>query len=55
MSVAYPRDKIRAEAAFIAYHFHWSLLEILELTHRERVAWVGSISTINKRILESEK
>ena len=55
MSVAYPREKIRQEAAFIAYHFHWSLLEILELTHRERIAWVGQISNINKKILESEQ
>ena len=53
--MAYPRDKIRAEAAFIAYHLHWSLAEIFELTHRERVAWVGQVSSINKRILESDK
>ena len=55
MSVAYPREKIRAEAAFIAYHLHWSLAEILDLPHRERVEWVGRVSAINKRILEAEK
>ena len=55
MSVAYPLDKIRSEAAFIGYHMHWSLSEILELSHRERVAWVGQVSNINKRVLESEQ
>lgn len=53
--MAYPRDKIRAEAAFIAYHFHWSLPDILDLTHRERIAWVGQISQINQRVMEAEK
>lgn len=52
--MAYPVDKIRSEAAFIAYHMHWSLSDILELPHRERVTWVGQISQINKKILESE-
>ncbi len=55
MSLAYPLDKVRSEVAFIAYHLHWSLGELLELSHRERVAWVGHVSAINKRILESEK
>lgn len=55
MTLAYPLDKVRSEIAFIAYHLHWSFVELLELTHRERVAWVGQVSAINKRILETEK
>ena len=55
MSLASPLDKLRAEVTFVAYHLHWSLAELLELPHRERVAWVGQVSAINKRILESEK
>ena len=54
MSVTYPLAKIREEAAFIAYHLHWSLEDILALPHRERVAWVGQVSAINKKVLESE-
>ncbi|MCB9765021.1 MAG: hypothetical protein H6739_34930 [Alphaproteobacteria bacterium] len=53
--MTYPLDKLRAEVAFIAYHLHWSLAEILELPHRERVQWVGQVSNINKAILESER
>ncbi len=54
MTVTYPLDKLRAEVTFIAYHLHWSLAEILDLPHRERVRWVGHVSSINKKILESE-
>ncbi len=55
MTVAYPLDKLRAEVAFIGYHMHWALSEILSLPHRERVAWVGQVSAINRRILESQQ
>lgn len=55
MTVAYPLDKLRAEVTFIAYHLHWSLAEILDLPHRDRVAWVGQVSAINKKILESSQ
>ncbi len=55
MTIAYPVDKLRDEVVFIAYHLHWGLSEILDLPHRERVAWVGRVSAINKKILESER
>jgi hypothetical protein len=55
VTVAYPLQRVRAEVAFIAYHMHWALGEILDLSHRERVAWVGQVSAINRRILESER
>jgi hypothetical protein len=53
--VAYPIDRVRDEVAFVAYHMHWSLEEILDLSHRERVEWVGQVSKINKKILSSMK
>lgn len=54
MTLAYPVEMVRSEVAFIAYHFHWSLHELLSLPHRERVAWVGQVSAINKRILNDK-
>ena len=54
MTIAYPIDKLRDEVTFIAYHLHWSLSEILELPHSERVAWVGRISKLNQKILDSQ-
>ena len=53
--MAYPLDRVREEMAFIAYHFHWNLGEIETLPHTERVEWVGQISKINKKILDSMK
>lgn len=53
MTVAYPLHQLREEMAFIAYHLHWSLDDIFALSHQERVEWVGQISSINQRILES--
>jgi hypothetical protein len=53
--MAYPVPKIRKEAAFIAYHLHWPLSEILALPHRERLAWISQVSEINRRILESDQ
>lgn len=53
--MVYPLDQLRSEVAFIAYHLHWSLAEILDLPHTERVEWVKQISAINERILNSER
>lgn len=52
MTVAYPLEQLKSEVAFVAYHFHWSRTEILELPHAERVDWVGQISKINQRIMD---
>jgi Family of unknown function (DUF6760) len=41
---------IYEEAAFIAYHFHWDLAEILGLEHADRRRWVREISSINQAI-----
>lgn len=36
--------------AFIAFHFHWSLEEIMSLEHAERRRWVSAISRLNQRL-----
>lgn len=36
--------------AFIAYHFHWSGQELMQLDHAERRQWVGQISAINRNL-----
>jgi len=46
-------EKIYQEAAYIAYHFHWSLDSILDMEHKERQLWIREISSINKEINES--
>jgi len=38
------------EVAFVAYHFHWDRETLLEMSHKERHAWVKEISAINEKI-----
>jgi hypothetical protein len=48
--VGYPLDDLLEEVAFVAYHFHWSLAEILELEHGDRQRFIEEISAINKEM-----
>ena len=52
--MSYPSAALREEVAYIAYHFHWSLDEILNLEHRDRHRWVEEISKINRRLTSGE-
>jgi hypothetical protein len=53
--VSYPLERIYQEVAYIAYHFHWSVNDIMDMEHRERQIWVREISEINKEINASRK
>lgn len=50
--MSYPLEQLYQEVAFIAYHFHWSLGEVLDMEHADRHRWIKEISGINKRINE---
>ncbi|WP_315889696.1 DUF6760 family protein [Allocoleopsis franciscana] len=41
--LSYPSEQLDEEVAFIAFHFHWSLEDILCLEHPERRLWVNQI------------
>jgi hypothetical protein len=44
------------ELAFVAYYFHWSHEEIMNLDHRTRRKWCDEITIINRKLnKESEK
>lgn len=49
----YPLERVYEEVAYIAYHFHWPMLDILNLEHRQRRRWVGEIAKINRRMGEA--
>ncbi|HYR21106.1 MAG TPA: DUF6760 family protein [Myxococcales bacterium] len=53
--ISYPLDKLAGEVAYIAYHFHWQMDDILEMEHDERHMWIEEISKINKKINETSK
>jgi hypothetical protein len=48
--IGYPLDKLYEEVAFIAYHFHWSFEEIMNMEHRDRQRWAEEISSINRQL-----
>ena len=47
---AYPEDQLYQECAYIAYHFHWHLDDILDMEHDERHTWLRQIARINREI-----
>ena len=53
--MSYPLERIFQEVAYVAYHFHWSMDDILSMEHRERQLWIKEISSINKEINESRR
>ena len=46
----YPIDRIYEEVAYIAYYFHWSYSELMQMDHQERQKWCQEISKIIKKI-----
>jgi hypothetical protein len=47
---AYPLAQLYEEMAFIAFHFHWSSVELMSLEHNERRRWCREISAINRKL-----
>lgn len=43
-------DRLHEEIAYVAYHFHWRLDDLLDLEHPDRRRYVEEISRINARI-----
>ena len=52
--MTYAVEQLYEEIAYVAYHFHWSLDEILDLEHPMRQRFVDEISGINRRLTEEE-
>ena len=50
--MTYPAQRIHEEVAYIAYHFHWSLDDLLDLEHAQRRRYVTEIARINTRLTE---
>ncbi|MFN8529048.1 MAG: DUF6760 family protein [Anaerolineae bacterium] len=47
--MSYPSDRLHEEVAFLAIGLGWSRESILELTHRERHAWIAQVNRMNTR------
>jgi hypothetical protein len=51
--IGYPLEQLQEEVAYIAYHFHWPLTDILEMEHQDRRQWAEKIATINRKMNET--
>ncbi|MCC9741535.1 DUF6760 family protein [Streptomyces sp. MNU89] len=47
--MTYATDRIHEEVAYIAYHFHWTLDDILDLEHGDRRAYGRRIAELVTR------
>ncbi|MBL1103164.1 hypothetical protein JK361_00830 [Streptomyces sp. 5-8] len=47
--MTYATDRLHEEIAYIAYHFHWSMGDILDLEHHDRRRWTGEIASLVTR------
>ena len=50
--MTYDQDRLFEEIAYVAYHFHWPLDEILDLEHPLRQRFVEEIGRINRQLSE---
>ncbi len=48
--MTYAADRLYEEVAYVAYHFHWALDDLLDLEHDERRRFVQEIGRINTRM-----
>jgi hypothetical protein len=51
----YPQHQLFQEVAYIAYHFHWSLDDVLGMEHEERHIWLREIARINGEINDARR
>ncbi|MFI5617718.1 DUF6760 family protein [Streptomyces sp. NPDC051567] len=50
--MTYATDRLHEEIAYVAYHFHWSLEEILDLEHADRRRCTTEIASLVTRAAE---
>ena len=50
--MTYDQDRLFEEIAYMAYHFHWPMGEILDLEHPLRQRFVEEIGRINRQLSE---
>jgi hypothetical protein len=49
----YPPEAIWQEVAFLAYHLHWPLDDLLDLEHGDRVRMLRAVSNLNVQAWEA--
>lgn len=47
--LSYPAEAVWQETAYLAYHLHWSLDDLLGLEHLDRVRMVRAVVNLEQR------
>ncbi|MCG7204474.1 MULTISPECIES: DUF6760 family protein [Streptomyces] len=47
--MTYATDRLHEEIAYVAYHFHWNLEDILDLEHADRRRYTAEIASLVTR------
>ena len=53
--MTYASTRLHEEIAYVAYHFHWGLDQIIDLEHPTRRRFVEEIAKINRRLAETDE
>jgi hypothetical protein len=48
----YPEPALWSEVAFLAYHLHWNLDDLLDLAHPDRIRLIELVADMNDRAWE---
>lgn len=51
----YPTDALWQEVAYLSYHLHWTLDDLLDLEHLDRVRLIRAVSALNDRAWEAAR
>lgn len=51
----YPPEALWQEVVYLAYHLHWSLDDLLDLEHGDRVRLVQGVASLNARAWEAAR
>ncbi len=49
----YPEDSLWGEIAYLAYHLHWDLGDLLDLEHTDRARLIELVADMNQRAWEA--
>jgi hypothetical protein len=49
----YPTEALWQELAYLAYHLHWDLDQLLDLEHGDRTRLIRAVSSLNARAWEA--
>lgn len=47
--MTYATDRLHEEVAYLAFHLHWSLDDILDLEHPDRLRYVAEVERLGTR------